>query len=106
MIITSGLMAFGSFSNTSMAVSQIDNAKIESVVKQRCSVCHSSQSTQRGFTAAPKGIIYHSLEQMEAQAALINQQAVVSKVMPLGNLTGITEEERKMLGDWFKSLSK
>jgi uncharacterized membrane protein len=55
---------------------------------------------------APKGVIYDNMSQILAQAALINQQAVVSKVMPLGNMTGITDEERKMLGDWFQSLNK
>lgn len=106
LIITSGVMAFGRFSGSDATVATIDNTRIESIIKQRCSVCHSSQPTQPGFTTAPKGIIYDNMVQIEAQAALINQQAVVSKVMPLGNMTGITEEERKMLGDWFKSLGQ
>lgn len=106
LIITSGVMAFGSFSGGNATVAKVDIAKIESIVKQRCSVCHSSQPTQPGFITAPKGIIYDNMMQIEAQAALINQQAVVSKVMPIGNLTSITDEERKMLGDWFQSLGK
>jgi uncharacterized membrane protein len=106
LIITSGVMAFSSFSGGGAIAAKVDSAKIESIVKQRCSVCHSSQPTQPGFTAAPKGITYDNMVQIEAQAALINQQAVVSKVMPLGNMTGITDEERKMLGDWYQSLSK
>ena len=106
LIATSGVMAFSSFSGSDAVVAKVDNAKIESIVMQRCSVCHSSQPTQPGFITAPKGIIYDNMEQIEAQAALINQQAVVSKVMPIGNMTGMTDEERKMLGDWFKSFSR
>lgn len=106
LIVTSGLMAFGSFSKPDTVVSQVDSAKIESIVQQRCSSCHSSQPTQPGFTAAPKGIMYDNLAQIEAQAEIIYQQAVVSKVMPIGNLTGMTDEERKMLGDWYQALGK
>ena len=106
LIITSGAMAFDSFSGAESTAVKVDNAKIESIIEQRCSVCHSSQPTQPGFMVAPKGVIYDNMAQIEAQAALINQQAVVSRVMPLGNMTGITDEERKMLGDWFQSLNK
>ena len=106
LIITSGAMAFVSFSGAESTAVKVDNAKIESIIEQRCNVCHSSQPTQPGFMVAPKGVIYDNMAQILAQAALINQQAVVSKVMPLGNMTGITDEERKMLGDWFQSLNK
>jgi uncharacterized membrane protein len=105
LIITSGVMAFASFYGAESTAVAVDSAKIESIVKQRCSVCHSSQPTQPGFMVAPKGVIYDNMAQILAQAALINQQAVVSKVMPLGNMTGITDNEREMLGDWFQSLN-
>jgi uncharacterized membrane protein len=105
LIITSGVMAFASFYGAELTAVAVDSAKIESIVKQRCSVCHSSQPTQPGFMVAPKGVIYDNMAQILAQAALINQQAVVSKVMPLGNMTGITDNEREMLGDWFQSLN-
>ena len=38
--------------------------------------------------------------QIVAHAQAINQQAVQSKAMPIGNLTQMTEEERGMLGGW------
>jgi len=28
----------------------------------------------------------------------------VTKVMPIGNLTGMTEEERELVGRWFQQL--
>ncbi len=34
-------------------------------------------------------------------SSFIHHQAVVSKIMPIGNLTGMTESERKLLGDWY-----
>jgi uncharacterized membrane protein len=35
--------------------------------------------------------------------ALIYQQAVVTKIMPMNNATGITEDERRTLEAWFKA---
>jgi uncharacterized membrane protein len=35
-------------------------------------------------------------------AAAINQQAAASRVMPPGNLTSITDAERRMIARWFK----
>jgi uncharacterized membrane protein len=33
---------------------------------------------------------------------MINQQAWISRVMPPGNLTNITEEERRLIARWVK----
>jgi uncharacterized membrane protein len=33
----------------------------------------------------------------------IHQQTVVTRVMPIGNLTGITEDERALLDRWYRS---
>jgi len=37
---------------------------------------------------------------------MIYQQAVVLQAMPIGNLTGLTDSEREMLGAWFKQLKQ
>ena len=36
-------------------------------------------------------------------AQAVYQQAVVTKVMPMNNSTGITDAERALLGEWFKA---
>ncbi|MFT5977158.1 MAG: putative membrane protein, partial [Gammaproteobacteria bacterium] len=64
LIITSGAMAFASFSGAESTAVKVDNAKIESIIEQRCSVCHSSQPTQPGFIVAPKGVIYDNMAQI------------------------------------------
>ncbi|MDB5895466.1 MAG: hypothetical protein JWQ88_2997, partial [Rhodoferax sp.] len=33
----------------------------------------------------------------------VYQQAVVTKVMPMGNATNITDAERALIGQWFTS---
>ena len=42
-------------------------------------------------------------EEIRLHAAQIEQQAVLSKIMPLGNTTGMTEAERQMLGAWIEA---
>jgi uncharacterized membrane protein len=33
----------------------------------------------------------------------VYQQTVVTRQMPMNNATGITEEERALIGQWFKT---
>jgi uncharacterized membrane protein len=44
------------------------------------------------------------VEKTESQADAIKAQAVDSNAMPLGNVTGMTNEEREQLGAWIDSL--
>ena len=73
----------------------VSAAEIEKIVATRCTVCHSANPTQAGFAAAPKGIVYDTSDEIATQALMIYQQAVVTQAMPIGNLTGMTERERK-----------
>jgi len=79
---------------------------VHKIVTDRCSSCHASAPTQAGFAAAPKGIVFDSEEDTVRQAAIIHQQAVVTRAMPIGNLTRITEEERNVLDQWFRQNSR
>ena len=40
-----------------------------------------------------------------AEAQRIHQQTVVTRVMPIGNLTGISDKERDMLDRWYQEYS-
>ncbi|MOA70109.1 hypothetical protein D3C78_1987440 [compost metagenome] len=44
--------------------------------------------------------MFDSPAQIRQQAARIKAQAVDSRIMPLGNLTQMTEAERALLGRW------
>ena len=68
-------------------------AEVQSVIAERCAPCHSGAS-------APLGITFETRAQIEAWAGAIEQQAVLTRAMPPGNTTGITEEERALLGAW------
>jgi uncharacterized membrane protein len=78
-------------------------AEVQPVFQARCVPCHATKPTQEGFSAPPKGVILESPDQIHARAAMINTQVAVSRVMPPGNLTNITDTERRLIARWFKS---
>ena len=83
----------------------VSTAEIMPIIKQRCNSCHSSSPTHAGFSAPPAGIAYDKEGVLENNADKVNAQ-VIQKIMPLGNLTGMTEEEREKVSIWYRSLEK
>ena len=73
-------------------------ARVVRIVDQRCTACHSQQPTK--VSTAPLGIKLDTPQEIKAQASAIEQQAVQTKTMPLGNVTGMTQAERALLGRW------
>jgi len=61
---------------------------------------------RRQRSAPPKGIAFDTPQEIQAQAQLILQQAVVQQTMPLGNLTHMTPAERASLGAWIRAGAK
>ncbi len=78
-------------------------AQVQSIVEQRCVPCHSAKPTQPGFSTAPMGIRFDTRAEIEARAQAIEQQAVETKAMPLGNVTKMTQAERDVLARWLRS---
>ncbi len=81
-------------------------AKVQSIIVQRCVSCHAEHPTQAGFANAPAGVMLHNEVLIRQNAAKIYQQAVQLKVMPIANLTDMTDEERALVGAWFEAGAK
>jgi uncharacterized membrane protein len=79
---------------------------VQQIVSTRCQVCHSATPRFEGMASAPKGIMFDTPRQIAALAPQIYVQAVQSRAMPLNNLTGITEDERRTLAAWISAGSK
>jgi len=75
-------------------------SEVHPVITERCATCHAAVPKQAGFTAPPAGVMLETPEQIAALSTKIKQVAVDSEYMPPGNLTGITEEERGLIGSW------
>ena len=76
----------------------------QAIVQARCVPCHSVHPTK--VDVAPMGLVFDTPNQIHAQASLIEQVAVTTKVMPLGNETGMTQAERDTLGAWIQQGAK
>ena len=79
---------------------EVTDQEALSIVQTRCAACHAANPTDATIKVAPKGVHLETLENLKRYAAQVETQAVKSKAMPLGNRTGITEEERAKLGTW------
>jgi uncharacterized membrane protein len=74
-------------------VAPVAFAQIAPIVEQRCATCHSG-------AGAPLGVRLETQAEIEARAEDIERQAVLTRAMPPGNSTGMTEEERELLAAW------
>ena len=82
------------------AANHSDFSKVSSVIEERCTVCHSAQPSSPLFSAAPAGVMFDTPEQIKTMASQIHAQTVASQIMPLGNITQMTQEERDLLANW------
>jgi uncharacterized membrane protein len=83
-----------------LAALEVSDAEAQEIVATHCTNCHSASPAHEGFDDPPKDMAFDSLDEIRRYGGLIEQQAVASDTMPLGNETGMTEEERKRLGAW------
>ena len=70
------------------------------MIEARCVACHAQKPSFQGLAEAPKGVMLDTPERIRAQVVQIRQQAVLTRAMPPGNLTQMSEEERSLLGRW------
>jgi uncharacterized membrane protein len=79
-------------------------SEVRAVLDARCVACHSSTPVHPAFPAAPLGVMFDNDEQVLADAERIHAQTVVTRVMPIGNLTAMTDEERQIIDQWYRAL--
>jgi len=83
----------------------VSDAQIAEIVNSRCIACHASQPTRPGFVEAPLGILLETPEQIRTRAERI-AVTVQTRYMPIGNLTGMTDEERAMVAGWYAQIKQ
>lgn len=74
-------------------------AQVRQVLNQRCLLCHGAQVQM-------KNVRLDTVEQIAIHAQAVYQQAVVAKIMPMANSTGMTDSERALIGSWFQAGAK
>lgn len=81
-----------------------DLSAVSAIMTARCVLCHSSEPNHPTAPVAPNGVLLETPAQIEQWAARIYERTVVSRTMPLANITSITEEERRVLDLWYSGL--
>jgi len=81
-------------------VSPVAFEAVQAIIERRCVTCHAAKPTNPSFPEPPNGVRLDEPDRIARLAPRILARAVVTKTMPLGNLTGMTEEERRTLGAW------
>lgn len=86
------------------AAAAVDIGQVQKIVEARCVQCHAAKPSLMPTPA--KGILLESPDQIRGHAQAVYQQVVVTKAMPLGNMTNITDDERAVIGKWFEAGAK
>jgi uncharacterized membrane protein len=82
------------------ALPPVTFAQVRAIIDARCRSCHAAVNTEPMFPSAQGGVMFDTPEQVKAHAQRIKERAVVTKTMPFVNKTGMTDEERELLGRW------
>ena len=77
----------------------VSYAQVKPIMDQRCVMCH-------GEALQSKNIRLDTADGLKQHAQTVYQQAVVTKLMPMNNATGMTDEERALVAQWFKGGAK
>jgi uncharacterized membrane protein len=78
----------------------VTDLEAQAIVGKHCLMCHAHNPSHPAFKEPPKNITLESIPEMRRFAQQIYMQTVQNRAMPLGNQTGMTEEERDALGRW------
>ena len=80
------------------------DAAVVAIAQKHCVTCHAARPTHESFRAAPKDIILETAADLKKYAAAIYAQTIQTRAMPLGNQSGMTEDDRVTLGRWLRNL--
>ena len=75
-------------------------AQAYDVISKRCVSCHAARPTDENFEKPPKNVVFDTAAQIQTQAVKIKAVSVLTRTMPLGNTTKMTDAERRILGRW------
>ena len=75
-------------------------AEVENIVLSRCSMCHAAEPLWEGVATPPNGVRLDTPEMIRRHAREIQLQATLTHAMPPGNITELSEEERRILAAW------
>ena len=82
----------------------VSDAEALAISKKHCANCHARDPVHPAFKEPPKNVSLETAAELRRYARLIVAQTVQNRAMPLGNQTGMTDDERAKLGRWVEGL--
>ena len=80
--------------------SVVSDVEVMTIVRKHCTTCHAANPKNEAFDVPPKNIVLENIDQLGRHGKQVVRFAVQTRAMPLGNETGMTEDERLKLGAW------
>ncbi|NQW11489.1 MAG: urate hydroxylase PuuD [Alphaproteobacteria bacterium] len=78
----------------------VSDVQVMTIVQKHCIACHATKPKNDAFEAPPKNMVLENIDQLRRHSKQVAQFSVLTRAMPLGNETGMTDEERRRLGAW------
>ena len=95
-----GASAKNTASESTAVIASVTAEQAHAIVETHCAACHSATPSHAAFSTAPAGLMFDSIDDIKRYKDRIYIQSVASHIMPLGNSTGMTQDERDLLGVW------
>ena len=80
----------------------IQFGEVQAIVAKRCAVCHTAMPSQGGVSAPPAGVRLDAPEFILLHTVRMEKQ-LATRAMPVGNATGMTEDERAQVLAWIRN---
>jgi len=93
----------GSALGAPAANQDVSFAEVDRIIYARCVGCHSATPTHPTTPVAAAGVALDTPREIKVWSPRIFDRVVVTKTMPLANLTGMTDEERAAVERWYAS---
>lgn len=77
-------------------------SEVRKIINDRCLSCHAAEPRHENFDAPPKDVRFNTAAEILSHVEAIRITTVETDTMPLGNETGMTPEERRLLGLWIR----
>ncbi len=104
-VLMAGLIALSAWKpgGETMVIDDVYTQDVFAIVQTHCVSCHSAKPVNEDFDEAPGGVLFDTIELMKQSGSRIMAQVVLSDAMPLGNMTGMTDDERAKIGAWIRA---
>ena len=78
----------------------VSDLEAQAIVGKHCLSCHAHRPSHPAFKEPPKNVALETVPELRRFGQQIYMQTVQNRAMPLGNQTGMTDDEREALGRW------